>query len=1001
MATRYENNSDKKRKRRVTIIIIVIIILLLLIRSCASEFNWTIGRIFGTSSEHEITEESDDIIILNKDLKFSTNEETITLNDKEYKIDFSYKVINPKEFTCQTSDANVATCYVKDNYVVINPKQTGNIEVFVETKTNNKTYKASMKLNITDITRSLSLSGKSGTIVLSKTNKKILTYNLHNIDGDVKVISSDTDIAEVKVKNGVITIIAKKAGNVKITVSVVDKNSNKTYQVVYKLSVVENIKDSSTNGKPSTTPDNNIGDVGEPSTTPGTTDKPNKPESTDKPSTPSKPDKPTPSPSPSPTPDEPTPTPTPSPSPTPDEPIVGKDENNYLKKLQVSVGTLTPVFNKETINYNVNVENNINELDITIEKDSNKSSVKYIFNNREINNLKDLNLNVGDNVLEIIVTAENKTKKTYTVIITRKQNPEDTSSNYLTSLSIDGYNLTPSFNKETSFYDTEIKYNDSSIKLNYTLEDNESTVVVTNNGNTVNDISNINLINGDNTIKVTVTTKTGVKKSYIVNVHKPVRTIEFSSTNHTIYIEDIPYNISYQVLEDNIEINDYNLNDISVNINNFNGTYNLQKGYISITPSNSDIGKTLILNITYNNKTTSTTFRIDMDEYNLSTPALEYDIAYVDNTGNKNIIINNDLLKGNITKTSITNGFRLTSSNGGYIDIIANNNLIEIDYDSTNSSNTSVIIKVKANNIGTSSVTVTGNIFGKFIDSYTINLNIIGKYNVVIDANGGFFDAFSSKYTYLVESTEEIDLSEFDALKTKDEENCLFFKLDSFNTKSDGTGTKYSKTDILTNFTKDLTIYAIYTAEPSFVELESNERLYLTEVDLFHNEEYYEKYNIDKVIYPGATGAHVMSITNNSPNKIKITGINLEEDTLCISSGKCLNIGYIIKSALDVNDPYTYFYGDNNNYQILNKDTNTTHTFGSLTGYHTENNIEMDPNIEIEVGETKEISILWKWVEIDNELDTKIGSSVSTIGNEYSLTVSIDFERINNTCVLP
>jgi len=133
---------------------------------------------------------------------------------------------------------------------------------------------------------------------------------------------------------------------------------------------------------------------------------------------------------------------------------------------------------------------------------------------------------------------------------------------------------------------------------------------------------------------------------------------------------------------------------------------------------------------------------------------------------------------------------------------------------------------------------------------------------------------------------------------------------------------------------------------------------------------------------------------------IKITGINLEEDTLCISDGKCLNIGYIIKSALDVNDPYTYFYGDKNEYKILNKDSNTTHTFGSLTGYHTENNISFDPNLEIEVGETKEISILWKWIEVDDELDTKIGSSVSTLGDTYSLTVSIDFERISNSCTL-
>jgi len=216
---------EKKRKRRIIIVAVAIILLLLLTRSCSKNFNWTIGKLFGTSSEHEITEESDDVIILNKNLTFDSKEEEITLNDKDYKISFSYKKINPKEFTCTTSDADVATCYVEDGYVVINPKKVGKISVFVETKTNNKVYKASMKLNVSDITRSLILSSKSGKIVLSKANTKILTYNLHNIDGEVSVLSSDTSVATVKADNGVITILGKKAGNCKITVSVTDKNN--------------------------------------------------------------------------------------------------------------------------------------------------------------------------------------------------------------------------------------------------------------------------------------------------------------------------------------------------------------------------------------------------------------------------------------------------------------------------------------------------------------------------------------------------------------------------------------------------------------------------------------------------------------------------------------------------------------------------------------------------------------------------------------------------------
>jgi len=55
------NKQDKKRIRRIVELIIVIIILLLLIRSCSIQFNWTIGRLFGTSSKHEITNESETI----------------------------------------------------------------------------------------------------------------------------------------------------------------------------------------------------------------------------------------------------------------------------------------------------------------------------------------------------------------------------------------------------------------------------------------------------------------------------------------------------------------------------------------------------------------------------------------------------------------------------------------------------------------------------------------------------------------------------------------------------------------------------------------------------------------------------------------------------------------------------------------------------------------------------------------------------------------------------
>ena len=79
--------NETKKRRRFIVSFIVIIILLLLIRSCSNEFHWAIGKLFGTSSEHEITDKSELPIVLNKNLKFDSKEAEISLNDKEYKID--------------------------------------------------------------------------------------------------------------------------------------------------------------------------------------------------------------------------------------------------------------------------------------------------------------------------------------------------------------------------------------------------------------------------------------------------------------------------------------------------------------------------------------------------------------------------------------------------------------------------------------------------------------------------------------------------------------------------------------------------------------------------------------------------------------------------------------------------------------------------------------------------------------------------------------------------
>lgn len=961
--TTKEKNMIKKRNRKIIAIVIVIILFLLTLRSCAKEFDWTIGKIFGTSSEHEITDEADKEIIINKELKFDITKDNINLSDKEYKLSFSFSSINPSEFTCKTSDANIATCYVKDGYVVVIPKGPGKVIVYVEAVANGKIYQASTELNIADKEGSFNLSSNNGIIVLSKTNKKIITYNLKNINGDITVTTSDKNIATATAKDGVIVITAKKAGFVKFVFTIIDKDTNKNYTNVYNLTIVNDEVDFNNNQGNN---NNNNSDYDDNKNNVGDTDNSN------------------------------------NNTTIPENSETIKDNNNNLEYIKINKGKLTPKFNKNTLNYNIYLDNKDSKITFDIKTESNKSTIRYIYNGKIIKNLNNLSVDVGDNLLLIEITAENGNSKTYTVVINRNNNNIVlTNDNYLKSLSIDNYQLTPNFDKDNSSYNVNVLYNTNTVNLNYELLNSQSRATVKINNTIIDDYNNIPLKEGSNILEIMVTDKDGNNRIYLVNIYRPTRTINLLNNRYSINIEQSPYYLNYQILEDGIEINDYDLNDIKVQFTNYSGNYELNKGYIKLTPNNSDMQKNIELSLEYNNKTDKASIYITSNEYYLNTPATKYDISFVNNFGSKNIILNNNILVGNITKTNITNGFRLTADNGAYIDVVLNDNLINVNYDNASSNNTSIVLSVEAKATGNSSITVSGNIFGNIINTYNIEFNIIEKFNIILDANGGFFDSFSDKYTYLLKSNETIDLSKFDALKVADIDNCLFYELESFNTDKFGNGTIYNRNDVISNFTSDMTLYAIYSSTSKYHTLQQNDRLYLTEVDLFHNEEYYEKYNVDKIIYPGSEGAHVMSITNNSISKLKIKAINLEEDTICLSERKCINIGYIIKSALDVNKPYTYFYGNNNNYSILNKDANTIYSSGTITDYHTTNNINIDPNIEIDVGETKEISILWKWVDIDDNLDTQIGSNYQTLGDTYSLTVSIDFERESNTCVLP
>ncbi len=105
---------------------------------------------------------------------------------------------------------------------------------------------------------------------------------------------------------------------------------------------------------------------------------------------------------------------------------------------------------------------------------------------------------------------ENVSKGSKTITINPKKvsNPTTYSSNnYLSSLGIDGYELTPAFNKNTLEYSVKLPKETYNIKLNGKTEDSKAKI---------DGIGDITLVDGENKLEVKVTAENGNIRTYVI-----------------------------------------------------------------------------------------------------------------------------------------------------------------------------------------------------------------------------------------------------------------------------------------------------------------------------------------------------------------------------------------------------------------------------------------------------------------------------------------------------
>ena len=171
--------------------------------------------------------------------------------------------------------------------------------------------------------------------------------------------------------------------------------------------------------------------------------------------------------------------------------------NNNLSSLSVSGGSIN--FNPNTTSYSIKVGKDVSSVNITAQAEDGGASVSGTGNRT---------INYGSNSLQVVVTAANASKKTYTINVTR-EDPRS-SNNNLSNLTISGVDLKPKFKAGTTTYEVTVPFSMENLNIKATPEDKKAKV----------SISNQNGLPAEATtdVLVKVTAENGSVKTYTIKV---------------------------------------------------------------------------------------------------------------------------------------------------------------------------------------------------------------------------------------------------------------------------------------------------------------------------------------------------------------------------------------------------------------------------------------------------------------------------------------------------
>ena len=170
-----------------------------------------------------------------------------------------------------------------------------------------------------------------------------------------------------------------------------------------------------------------------------------------------------------------------------------KSSNKNLSSLSIEGVEMTPEFKKETTQYTATVDGDVTELKIDAKAEDSKAKVTVEGNE---------NLQEGDNVIKVKVTAEDNTTRTYFITVKKGEGTITDDTLKLSALTIERVNFEGAFSPDTYTYELPLNTLVDSLEITATPNQADATVEI---------IGNSNFQIGENVVTILLTSADGTE----------------------------------------------------------------------------------------------------------------------------------------------------------------------------------------------------------------------------------------------------------------------------------------------------------------------------------------------------------------------------------------------------------------------------------------------------------------------------------------------------------